>query len=341
MLLHISEVRIGFMITKDIFNSFGIIVVSAGETVTSEVLELLNKHKIDYLHALERTEEPDQEEIRNRLLAFESSIDSIKSLFGKAEKGQDITETEVDEGFVPFIGSFKQERDMVSLLLLLNNKDDYTYHHCVHVGMISYFIAKWLDKSEDEALYIGKAGYLHDIGKSKIEPSILNKPDRLTNAEFEEMKRHTVYGYDIIQKTLKNEDFALTALQHHERVNGNGYPLKKTEPHIHPMAKIVAVADIYSAMITTRVYQKKRDLLTVLKEIHRISFTELEANIAHTFIKNMIPNFIGKSVLFADGQTGKIIMTNPTDFFRPLVQIQDRFIDMSVHHSLEILDIYL
>ncbi|UJF35755.1 HD-GYP domain-containing protein [Paenibacillus hexagrammi] len=227
------------------------------------------------------------------------------------------------------------------MLLMLNNKDDYTYHHCVHVGMISYFIAKWLGHSESEALDIGKAGYLHDIGKSKIDTAILNKPSKLTDEEFEEMKRHTVYGYDIIRTSIHNDDYALTALQHHERLNGHGYPLKKVSQQIHPIAKIVAVADVYSAMITTRVYQKKRDLLVVLKEIHRISFGELDAKIAHTFILHMIPNFIGKKVILNDQRTGSIIMTNPVDYFRPLVQIGEEFIDLSKHTSIEIADILL
>ena len=76
------------------------------------------------------------------------------------------------------IESFQEEKDVVSLLLSLNSKDDYTYQHSVQVGMLSYYIAKWMNKSEKEALHIGKAGYLHDIGKSKIHSDILHKPGK-------------------------------------------------------------------------------------------------------------------------------------------------------------------
>ncbi len=347
MQVQVDELMLGDRLTQDVFNSYGVPVLAANTVLDQDALDLLYKHRIDEV-MIERKPEAltssyyKTEHMRHMLVTFERSLESIKTIFEKCRSAGQITDADVEEGFVPFIGSFKNETDIVSLLLLLNNKDDYTYYHCVHVGMISYFIAKWMGMPEYEALRVGKAGYLHDIGKSRVNSDILNKSGKLTDEEFEEMKRHTVYGYDIIKKSLElddQEEYALTALQHHERLHGKGYPLGKTAAHIHPFAKIVAVADIYSAMITTRVYQKKRDLLVVLKEIHRCSFGELDATVAHTFIKHMIPNFIGKQVVLNDGRQGKIVMTNATDYFRPLVQVQEEFIDLSHQSSLDIVDI--
>ncbi|MNI37991.1 Cyclic di-GMP phosphodiesterase response regulator RpfG [compost metagenome] len=218
----------------------------------------------------------------------------------------------------------------------MNSNDDYTFQHSVQVGMLSYYLAKWLDKSEEEALLIGKAGYLHDIGKSKIDQSILNKPSRLTADEFDEIKKHTIYGYDIIRHSYKDTGLAMAALQHHERMDGNGYPLRKKGLDIHPFARIVAVADVYSAMTSNRAYQKKKDLLYVLRELHRMSFGELDAEATQCFIKHMIPNFIGKKVNLADGRVGDIILTNPCDFFRPLIQIDSQFFDLSHETAIEI-----
>ena len=74
---------------------------------------------------------------------------------------------------------------------------------------------------------IGKAGYFHDIGKCKIHPDILNKPGKLTKEEFKEVQKHTIHGYDIIRKSLNDNTLALVALQHHERMDGTGYPFRK------------------------------------------------------------------------------------------------------------------
>ena len=89
------------------------------------------------------------------------------------------------------------------LLLTLSTKDDYTYQHSVQVGILSYYISKWLGNSEEDCSNAGKAGYLHDVGKSQISIAILNKPARLTAEEYSEMKKHTVLGYQIISKSMK------------------------------------------------------------------------------------------------------------------------------------------
>lgn len=227
------------------------------------------------------------------------------------------------------------------MLLLLNTKDDYTYQHSVQVGMLSYYLATWLGYDEKQAVVIGQGGFLHDIGKCQIQDDILNKPERLSDDEFELIKQHTIFGYEIIKRSFGESIQATVALQHHERIDGNGYPHGINGEQIHPVAKIVAVADVYSAMISSRVYQEKRDLLYVLKELYRMSFNELDPFTTHTFIKHMIPNFIGKQVELQSGETGIIIMTHPSEFFRPLIQINGEFIDLSLERSLEVKHVYM
>lgn len=343
MRIDVYKLEVGDRLIHDIFNSVGLNVLSAGTQLEAHDIEKLMMHRIDYVDIIPRSflsGDGDEgvvliSERNEQADAFADAIEGIKTLFESASVG-DIVDEHVEASFIPLISSFKQQKDVVSLLISLNSKDDYTYQHSVQVGMLSYYIAKWLGKAEEEAHYIGKAGYLHDIGKSKVPNAILQKPDRLTDDEYEEIQRHTLYGYEIIQKSLGDEALALAALQHHERIDGKGYPLHKTGQEIHPIAKIIAVADVYSAMICNRVYQKKRDLIFVLKELHRLSFGELEPQATHVFIKNMIPNFIGKKVLLNDGRNGTIVMTNHNDFFRPLVQIGEIFVDLSVERQMEI-----
>ena len=124
-------------------------------------------------------------------------------------------------------------------------------------------------------------------------------------------------------------------------MDGSGYPHGIRGDEISPIAKIVAVADVYSAMISTRVYQDKRDLLYVLRELYRMSFQELDPETTHTFIRHMIPNFIGKRVDMSSGQSGVIIMTHPTEFFRPLVQLDEEFIDLTEQREYEITQVYM
>jgi putative nucleotidyltransferase with HDIG domain len=339
--VYVSDLVIGDKIQKDVFNSTGVHILSADTQLTGQEIAKLVQHNVPYVDIqfrpssvksskssyIQNAPEPIQ-------TLYSHAVDSLRSLFRKATVNSVITPDDVAQFCDPLLESFENQTDIVALLLTLTVKDDYTYLHSAQVGMIAYFIAKWLGKSESDARVAGKAGYLHDIGKSKIPSAMLQKPANLTPAEFEEIKNHTLYGYEILKRSYGNSVYSVVALQHHERLDGTGYPHGLKEDEIHPISRIVAVADVYSAMITERVYQKERNLLTVLQELHRLSFSELDPVVTHAFIKHMIPNLIGKNVRLNSGELGIITLTNPTDFFRPLIQLHDGgFLDLSSKFS--------
>jgi putative nucleotidyltransferase with HDIG domain len=347
MRIHVMELIEGDLLMEAAFNSYGLHIVSESTFLNRDDIIKLMNHDIDFVEIAYResktpehmsTKKRNPEQTQKKYIA---AVDGIKDTFMQAITEGKIDDEQVMNNFNPLVDNFKQEKDVVSLLLTLSTKDDYTYQHSVQVGILSYYISKWMGNSEEEALIAGKAGYLHDVGKSLISIAILNKPARLTEDEYSEMKKHTVFGFQIINKSMNQPELAMAALQHHERFDGTGYPFAIKGDKMHALSKIVAVADIYSAMISTRVYQKERDMLHVLKELHRISFSEIDPQICIIFIKNMLPHFIGKKVALSNGEEGKIIMTNPTDFFRPLVQIGKQFIDLSHHRDIEIDKIHM
>jgi len=348
MRIHVLELIIGDKLASDTYNHAGLHLLSAGTVVDAGDITTLARHQVDYVDIMPRQAERIEEDelvhyqiTSEQTHSFHAAIQAIKALFQSAALNEPISSEVVESAFNNIVQNFKDEKDIVSLLLCLNNQDEYTYQHSVQVGMLSYYLATWLGKSDHDARIIGKAGYLHDIGKSKVDPGILQKPGKLTDEEFSEVQKHSIYGYEIIRNSLKDDTLALVALQHHERMDGSGYPLKRTKTQIHSHAAIVAVADIYSAMISNRVYQEKRDLLYVLKELHRMSFGQLDPKITQVFIRNMIPNFIGKKVVLSDGRKGAIVMTNPSDFFSPLIKINDKFVDISLLKGVEITSIVM
>jgi len=101
-----------------------------------------------------------------------------------------------------------------------------------------------------------------------------------------------------------------------------------------PVSRLVAIADVYSAMITPAPYRQAKDLLNVLRELHYMSFGKLDPYMTQVFIRHMLPNMVGKDVILNNGETGRIILTNPTDLFNPLVQIQERFVDLAQENHL-------
>lgn len=342
MRVHCMELQSGDKLTKDIFNSFGLHVLSAGTVLDNESVTRLICHNIDYVE-IERSL-PQREDASVQpglapaiLLSYDASIAGMNYMFQQALIEGKIDPGIVDTSFEPLADSIRKETDLVNLILSLASQDEYTQLHCVQVGMLTYYISKWMGYSEEFALEAGKAGYLHDIGKSLIDSKILTKPSKLTDNEFDSVKQHTVLGHEILSRSYNPDSpIALGALQHHERLDGSGYPSQLHEDQIHPVAKIIAVADIYSAMINSRIYQKERDMLYVLQELHRLSFGQIDPNITQVFIRNMVPNFLGKTIILESGQKGSILMTNPSDLFRPLIQVGNEFIDLSKRTDLHV-----
>jgi HD-GYP domain-containing protein (c-di-GMP phosphodiesterase class II) len=341
----------GDQLLDDTFNHSGVLVLPKDSKLSNESITRLLQHNIDYIDIRERefdlghTDDKSPSNTTHKKIneQFHHAIHQFEHLFLSVLAKGTYEDNKMEQLLQSVVATLEEQKDVVSLLLLLHGQqtDDYRYNHSLQVGMLAYYIAKWLQYSDAEAYLVSKAGFLIDIGSSKLPLSIINKPERLTEQEFAEIKKHPEYSYDIIMESTKDELSALVALQHHEREDGSGYPKGLRNEDIHPYAKIIAVADVYTAMISNRVYQTKQELLTVLKELNSLSFNLLSPEPTQVLISHLLPNFIGKRVLLSTGKSGIIVMTNPTDFFRPLVQIDTDFIDLARQPDIIIQEVFL
>ena len=164
-------------------------------------------------------------------------------------------------------------------------KDPYTNGHSKRVARYTAMLAEKLGKSKEECEDLYNIAMLHDVGKISIPDSILNKPERLTDEEFAVMKSHSERGYEILSKIDVAPELALGAGYHHERIDGKGYPRGAKGDEIPEVAQIIAVADTFDAMYSTRPYRKKLPLSTVAAEIRRASGTQLNPKIVDAFME--------------------------------------------------------
>ncbi|AIQ35219.1 MULTISPECIES: HD-GYP domain-containing protein [unclassified Paenibacillus] len=345
MKAHVTDLKHGDCLMMDTFNSVGLHVLPKGTIVYKEEITLLMRHRIDYVDIEPRSIAMDNEgmNLEQSLNGnFDLVIQNYESIFLEALSKGSFTQSDVDLTLQPLLEKMDEHKDVVSLLLLLEREDVGTYNHSLQVGLLSFYIATWLGYTKEERYEISRAGYLHDIGKSQIDPSILNKAGNLTSEETEELKRHTTYGYDIILKSMNDEKTALVALQHHEFEDGTGYPnmLRKTD--LHPYTLIVAVANAYVGMTSTRANQPKQGLITVLRKVHELGFGKLNGNAVQALIGHLLPNFVGKNVQLSNGEQGTIIMNNPLDIFKPLVKVDETtFRDLSKERNLTVEEVFI
>ena len=201
----------------------------------------------------------------------------------------------------------------------LKTSDEYTFKHSVDVATISMILAKNSGMNQQQVYEIGIAGLLHDIGKTQIPIEILNKPARLTDEEFAVMKQHPVFSYRMIQDNADfSQEIKLAVLQHHEKTNQQGYPMGCTAEQITPYARILAVADIYDALVTERPYKSafsQRDAVEMI-----MSMTgELDFNAISTFLNSMILYPVDSIVKLSNGETARVVKNTPHYILRPTV----------------------
>ncbi|GGA47442.1 HD-GYP domain-containing protein [Paenibacillus physcomitrellae] len=220
------------------------------------------------------------------------------------------------------------------------NEYDYMYHNAILSSLTSYSLAQWHGLPQKDWVQVALAGLLHDIGNAKVDPDILYHPSYLNNEELEEVRMHTTYGYQMLRNIpALNEGVRLAALQHHEKIDGSGYPLRLTGDKIHVYAKIVAVADIFHAMTLKKRYRKAQSPYLVLEEIQSEAFGKLDPAIVQTFIGKVTELHNGIRVRLNTDEIGEIVFTDRTHPTRPMVSVKGKIINLVQNHNLYIVEI--
>ncbi|MCL1808324.1 MAG: HD-GYP domain-containing protein [Clostridiales bacterium] len=212
----------------------------------------------------------------------------------------------------------------------LRSPDDYLDAHAANVGMLNGMIGTWLNLPSEDVDTLIKTGLLHDIGKLRIPVKILNKPGPLSDEEFTEIKKHSVYSYEILKFSGETDNRILEGvLSHHERLNGSGYPSGIQVSQISLFSRITAVSDVYDAMVAKRAYKERHSPFDILAEFAFHKFSNLDIGIVNVFLEKLPLALIGKNVLLSDGRTGKVVYINPHNFSYPIVEIDGKLLSTS------------
>ncbi len=202
--------------------------------------------------------------------------------------------------------------------------DEYLYTHSANVAMLNGLMGKWLGYSPTEISALVKIGLLHDIGKTRIPKEILNKPGKLTDEEFSIIKNHPVFSYEMLMESGETDKDVLAGVRnHHEKMNGNGYPDGLNINTIPDFARITSISDVYDAMVARRVYKDSHSPFEILHQFSVGRFSDLDMNYVNSFLQYMPGELTGKLVIMSTGAIAKVRYVDPQDFTYPIVEIDD------------------
>ncbi len=323
---------------RDIMNDYGVVILSKGTVLKEDYQEVIENHRLQVTVSdiespiLTYNLQPEEEKLISNM------TEEFFHIFHSVRKGGKVPVGEIREAIIPSIHQVADRSNLFDILSSIQSKDDYTYRHNIGVGVISTMIGKWLGMNGEELSLLTLAATLHDVGKIKIDDRILNKPGKFTDEEYSIMKRHTIYGYEMLRESKYiPERVALVALQHHEREDGRGYPYGLTGDRLDLFSKIVGVADIFHAMTSKRVYKEAMPLYQVIQQITGDRFGRLEPGICNLFVHHMMNMAIGGKSELTDGRIATILLIHPDDPIHPLVQIENKYYDLRQYTELNVL----
>ncbi len=275
----------------------------------SEELEQVNDN-------LEGDADGDHVETYNRALS------AIRTICRDIERGRIPSSAPLIKVVDQMVEITMQEPAALLGLTMIKDYDNYTFNHCVNVGVISMALGATLGLDAMSVRDLGIAGQLHDIGKTLISKDILNKPGKLSSEEFDEIKRHPELGSKILREMEGlAPHISSVVLGHHLHYNRSGYPEWASKLPFNQMVDIIAVADTYDAITTLRVYQHPVNPKTALDEMQKMTNTILDGAVLERFVEMMGNYPVGTLVRLDNNEVAIVYLPNPLDENAPLVRI--------------------
>lgn len=334
----VSSLKPGVKLGKDIFTFNSQLLLPKGTVILQEHLDKFHQRGITEVFIMEATPQVGRQQSFGDV--YSNSLNVVRSFMLEAKLGKPLDVNEISDTTELLLEQVFDETDLFRQMRLMKEKDDYLFTHSVNVALLSILLGRWLKCSRETIRECGEAGLLHDIGKVLIDDTILNKPGKLSDEEFAEIKKHTVLGYNLLTKTEAiNDNIARAALSHHERADGSGYPMGSKGYSDNLCIAVVAVADVYDAVTSNRVYSSKRSPYMAAEILWEESFGKLDPRVAKVFYDKITNFYVGNEVLLSNNQRGVVVYVNPSQPTRPMVMVGDTFFNLAEDHSITILEV--
>ncbi|MDI6870403.1 MAG: HD-GYP domain-containing protein [Bacillota bacterium] len=335
--ISLSDLHPGSVLAKPVYGASGALRLNQGKQITRQFLDSLSSWGIHSVYVDDGAPLPVVPEAMKA--TYYEAVGRIKVAMEILRRGSLVDAAALGSQLGEFVLQLAAEPCALSCLHLLRERDDYTFHHCIDVGIVAALAGKWLGFSGTDLLQLAMAGALHDLGKARLPLEILNKPGRLTPEEFDVVKTHPLLGHELLTAEFgPGSVVARVALEHHERTDGSGYPQGLRPADTLLASRIVAMADVYDAMTSRRIYRDRSPEFAVLAQLQEDSFGLLDPRVVGAFLEHVIHYAHGRRVRLSNGQIGRVVFIHEMAPTRPIVEVGVDLVDLMVRKDLSVVD---
>jgi putative nucleotidyltransferase with HDIG domain len=294
----------------------GIATVEADTPMARDIKEL----KFEGVAFEAHSAAPFEEEIKQALQVRDKTKEVVDSILEDVRIGKSIDTAEAKLAVEGIMDSITRNREALVCLTQLKNRDEYTSIHSMNVCIMCIAFGRHLKLGHEQLQVLGVGALLHDLGKMRVPLEILNKPGRLTEAEFDIMKNHVIYGADILKNT---DGFPARAMkvvtEHHERFAGGGYPHALNGERISLLGRVAAIVDVYDAITSDRVYHNHLHPHEAIKKMYEWSPRDFDKGLMEKFIKCVGIYPLGSLVEINHADIGIVISSNEKTALKPAI----------------------
>ncbi|MBX4269377.1 HD-GYP domain-containing protein [Clostridium estertheticum] len=339
----ILECELGEIIAQKVVSKYGSTIVVENTTINSYIKNKLIAFEVDYIWIYGvcigeyiKYKDNDLHQLKQ---SYNRNILEIKKIVNDLTNGNNVSIEKIDLVSNSIYEPINNEYHVVRCLNELKSMDEDTFTHSINVSLYAMLLGKWMLLPESKIKDLIQAALLHDVGKTKISNSILNKKGKLEIEEFEEIKKHPIYSFEIIKGidglSMESKE---AVLKHHEREDKSGYPAGIGGSEMSICSKIIAITNFYASITSERTYRKRVHPFEAFKIFQSQSSVSFDIHIVNTFLSNIAACYVGTKVLLNNGKIGEIVYVPPQAITKPIVCVDSKYLDLSKEINLSIVN---
>jgi len=265
---------------------------------------------------------PLEQELLSADASFGAALDMLVAVMHDIQVGKGLEIEAVESVVEDLVESIIRHPGALQLVSRMREADESSYTHALQVAVLLTSFGRELGFSREELTYLGQVGMLLDVGKLRIDQRILNKRGNLTPTEFDEVKRHVQYGLEIVESSaVAHPDVVAGVAQHHERLNGSGYPLGLKDAEISPIGKMAGIVDAFSALTSVRPYAEPMSPYAAMQQLQGWADTYFNAGLVELFIQSIGIFPVGTLVELSTGELAVVLEHSRPRRLKPKVLV--------------------